>query len=489
MLEIGCGRLQGAPWRDGAVHAWRGVPYASPPVGARRFAAPVPHPGWAGVRDATAGGSSAPQPVPMRPGPLSTWLSARRSRSEDCLFLDVWAPVEPASPRPVVVWIHGGSFTTGAGSEIDASRLADEGDVVVVTVNYRLGGLGFVDVGDAVGGDERIVSNPGLRDQLAALEWVRDHIGAFGGDPARVTIAGESAGSASVTLLATSPRARGLFRGVIAQSGALTLAIDRDDAARNARVVLDELGVSRERIDELWRRPASAIVAATARAQRRRTGALVTRPWWDDDLLPASLADGYASFAPVPLLIGSNADEHRTFTRLRKDVMPLTREALGTVLVESLGVDHAGRVLAEYPEGADGLNDLGSDLVFGMPSVHLAERQAAHTSSYLYRLDFASRLRALGSFHAIELTQLFPSDPRVDRLLFGRPSAERDAFGADLRARWLQFVREGQPGDDWPVYDPGGDRLIRRWNLSSATESDPWSARRRAWAGRDVTIH
>jgi para-nitrobenzyl esterase len=441
------------------------------------------------VRDAVEGGASAPQPVPRRPGPLSIWLSARGGRSEDCLSLDVWAPAERAAPRAVVVWIHGGSFKTGAGSVIDASRLADEGDVVVVTVNYRLGGLGFVDIADAVGGDERIASNPGLRDQLAALEWVRDHIAAFGGDPGRVTIAGESAGSASVTLLATSPRARGLIHGVIAQSGALTLAADRDDAARNARVVLDELGVSRERIDELWRRPASAIVAATARAQARRTGALVTRPWWDDDLLPASLAAGYEAFAPVPLLIGSNAHEHRTFTRFGADVMPLTREALGTVLVESFGNDHAARVLAEYPADRDGLNDLGSDFVFGMPSIHLAERQAHAAPTYLYRLEFASRLRALGAFHAIELTQLFPSSPRLDRVLFGRPSAERDAFGAELRARWLRFVREGNPGAGWPPYDPAAGRATYRWDLSSTVEHDPRQSRRLAWNGGDATIH
>lgn len=486
--ETGSGRVRGAFWRAGAVIAWRGIPYAAPPVGQRRFGAPTPHPGWAGTREAFDGGPAAPQPPAMRPGPLKVWLSARRSRSEDCLTLSVWAPASKAAPRAVVVWIHGGSFTTGAGSIIDASRLAEEGDVVVVTVNYRLGGLGFIDFGDAVGGDERIVSNPGLRDQIAALGWVRENIGAFGGDPNRVTVAGESAGSANAALLATAPSARGLIAGVIAQSGAPTLALEREDAARNARAVLDELNVSRERIDDLWRRPASAIVAATLRAQARRSGALVTRPWWDDDLLPASITAGYEAFAPVPLLIGSNADEHRTFLRVRRDVMPLTRAALGTVLVDSFGADRAARILAEYPQDADGLNDLGSDLVFTMPSVNLAEIHAPRAPTWKYHLEFASRIPGLGAFHGIELTQLFPAGPRTERVLFGRPSTERAAFGAELRRRWLSFVREGHPGADWPAYDPAGDRATLMWDLQSRVAHDPQAARRLAWAGADATV-
>ncbi len=491
-LETGSGRVRGTLWRDGAVGAWRGIPYAEAPVGSRRFAAPVPHGGWAGVFDASAGGRAAPQPPGLRPGPLKVWLSARRSRSEDCLTLDVWAPQEASAPRPVVVWVHGGSFNTGAGSLIDVSRLADEGDVVVVTINYRLGGLGFIDFGDAVGGDERIVSNPGLRDQVVALEWVRDNIAAFGGDPGRVTIAGESAGSTNVALLATSPAARGLMHGVIAQSGALTLAIEREDAARNARVVLDELNVSRERLDELWHRPASAIVAATIRAQARRTGALVTRPWWDDDLLPASIADAYDAFAPVPLLTGSNADEHRTFARIKRDIIPLTRPKLCTVLVESLGAEHAARVLAQYPTDTDGLNDLGSDLVFRMPMVHLAERQASRAPVWTYHLELASRLPGLGAFHGIELTQLFPVGERKERLMFGGRTEAARAFGKDLRRRWLTFVRDGNPGPDWPAYDPTASaddsRATLMWGLDSRIAYDPLPERRLAWAGRDTTV-
>lgn len=489
VVEIATGLLCGRATTDGRVHTWQGIPYAAPPVGARRFGAPAPPEPWTGVRDATASGRMAVQAPAHRPGPLKIWLGARRGRGEDCLFVDVWAPAEPAAPRPVMVWIHGGSFSGGSG-QLDPSLLVEEGDLVVVTVNYRLGGLGFIDLHDAVGGDdERIVSNPGLRDQLAALAWVRENIGAFGGDPDRVTIAGESAGSSSVCALATAPAARGLFHGVIAQSGALTLMIDREDAARTGRLVLDELGVSRERIGRLWELPASAFLRATIACQSRRSGALVTRPWWDGDVLPSTLGAAYDAFAPVPLIIGSNADEHRTFTWTRRDIMPLTRHSLATALVNSLGGVDAERVLGTYPDDPDGLNDLGSDFVFGMPGIHLAERNATRAPTWNYRFQLPSWIPGLGAFHAIELMLLFPAGGRSERVVFGRRSPARDALAARLRGDWARFVHDGAPGDSWPAYDPDGDRATKIWNLSDGVQFDPGRERREAWAGRDVTIH
>jgi para-nitrobenzyl esterase len=488
--ETADGWVRGATVADGRVNVWRGLPYAAPPVGAMRFAAPAPVVPWAGVRDATVDGRSAVQAPSRRPGPLRVWLGARRGRSEDCLYLNVWAPAAASqTPRPVVVWVHGGSFKSGSGSFYDAARLVDDGDVVVVTVNYRLGVLGFVDFHDAIGGDERIVSNPGLRDQLAALHWVRDNVSAFGGDPERVTVAGESAGSASVCALATAAEARGLVHGVIAQSGALTLTVDRDDAARNAGLILQELDLSRERIDQLWRLPASALLGAAIRCQDRRRGALLTRPWWDGDLLADRLEAGYRQLAPVPTLIGSNAHEHRTFTKMRADIMPMTRDALATSLTSSLGWEHARRVLAEYADDADGLNDLGSDLVFRMPSIHVADVQARQADAWMYRVDFGSWIPGAGAFHAIELMLLFPQPPRTEFLMLGPGSPEREALAARFRANWLHFVRHGRPSSQWPAYDPDGERATYVWDLEDRVERDPGAARRVAWAGRDVKIH
>jgi para-nitrobenzyl esterase len=489
LAAIASGMLRGTRLPQTGTLRFAGIPYAAAPVGARRFAPPAPAAPWTGVRDATGPGRAAPQYPPRRPGPLGGWLCARRFRSEDCLFLNVDTPALDGAPRPVVVWIHGGSFTTGTGSYYDPSLLARDGDIVVVTLNYRLGGLGFVDLGGALGGEPRIASNLGLRDQIAALRWVREHIAAFGGDPERVTIAGESAGSACVAALMTAPAARGLFHGAIAQSGALTLVTDPADAEQGGREVLHELGVSREQADELWRRPGSAIVQATARAQARRTGSLVTRPWWDGDVLPSSLEAAYDAVAPVPLLIGWNLDEHRTFTKVRRAIVPMTRAALATSITESLGWEAARELLAHYPDDPDGLNDLGSDLVFGMPSLHLAERQAERAPVWTYRLDLRAGRFGMGAFHGLDLMLLFPQAPRAEFIAVGRPEPAREALAARFRAAWLSFVRTGQPGDDWPAHDPASSRTTRIFDRADRFVDDLVRDRRLAWAGRDVRIH
>ncbi len=489
LVETASGTLRGRRMPGAGTLRFAGIPYAAAPVGARRFAPPAAPLAWAGVRDATGPGRAAPQYPPRRPGPLGAWLCARRFRSEDCLFLNVDTPALDGPPRPVVVWIHGGSFTTGTGSYYDGSALARDGDLVVVTINYRLGGLGFIDLGGALGGEPRIASNLGIRDQIAALAWVRDNIAAFGGDPEQVTIAGESAGSACIAALLTAPAARGLFHRAIAQSGALTLVTDPGDAEQAGREVLHELGISREHADELWRRPGSAIVQATARAQARRTGSLITRPWWDGDVLPHSLEAAYDATAPVPLLIGWNLDEHRTFTKVRRAIVPMTRDALATSITESLGWDAARALLAHYPDDPDGLNDLGSDLVFAMPSVHLAERHAARAPVFTYRLDLRAGRFGMGAFHGLDLMLLFPQAPRAEFIALGRPDPRREALAERFRAAWTAFVRGGSPGDDWSAYDPGGERTTRIFDRDDRWVSDLEGLRRQAWAGRDVRIH
>lgn len=487
------GRVRGSQARSG-VGCWRGLPYAAPPVGVRRFAAPEPAAPWRDVRDGTIAGAHAPQRVARRPGWLADLVIARRARSEDCLYLDVWAPLDPAARpaplRPVVVWIHGGSFTTGTGVMVDGSQLVAEGDVVVVSINYRLGALGFVDFGGALG-SERIASNLGLRDQVAALQWVHRHIEAFGGDPERVTIAGESAGSACVAALMASPQARGLFHGAIAQSGALTLITEAADASQAGRDVADAFGG--EDLERLWTARASELVRAAARAERSRGGRLVSRPWWDGDVLPGSLAEAYANLAPVPLMIGTTLHEHRTFSRLRKAIVPLTRATLSEPLRATFGADGADGVLAHYPSDAEGLNALGTDLVWTMPSIHLAERQARHAPVWMYRLDLAAGRWGLGAFHGLDLMLLFPQSPRAQRLALGPPDPARDALAARLRAHWLAFVRDGEPAAGWPRYapDPPHGELARAtliWDQRDRIEHDPAAARRRAWGGRDVHV-
>jgi len=232
-VEIASGRIEGT--HEDGVLVFRGIPYARPPQGALRLRAPLPPAPWPGVRDAKAFGAAAPQ----TPGRLAALLgSPTETYLEDCLYLNVWTPGTGAARRPVLVWLHGGAFSTGSGSQpiYRGARLAQRGDAVVVTVNYRLGALGYLHL-PALGRDaEEASANFGLLDQLEALAWVRENIAAFGGDPANVTLFGESAGAMSVGTLLGTPRARGLFSRAILQSGAASNVYDREDALRVAGI-------------------------------------------------------------------------------------------------------------------------------------------------------------------------------------------------------------------------------------------------------------
>jgi len=241
-VETQSGWVRGT--RRGGVLAFRGIPYAAPPLGRLRLRPPEPPAPWAGVRDARASGAGAPQPVSTLGGMFSR-IAGPAATSEDCLTLDVATPAADGARRPVLVWIHGGAFVMGAGSALvyGGAGLARRGDVVVVTLNYRLGALGWLALGDVAPG-AGFAANLGLRDQLAALEWVQRNIAAFGGDPDNVTVFGESAGAMSVGALLGAPRARGLFARAIAQSGAADHCSSRDEAARVARAFLRALGLA-----------------------------------------------------------------------------------------------------------------------------------------------------------------------------------------------------------------------------------------------------
>lgn len=479
---------------DGVV-VHRGIPYAAPPTGVLRFAPPAAVPRWSGVRDATVTPVRAVQRVPpvLRAG---RWVREGVRHGEDCLTVDVAAPVgaaqDTAAGRPgraVLVWVHGGAFRSGSGAEYDGAPLARLGDVVVVTVNYRLGALGFLDLPDALGldaADPRFAGNAGVRDVIAALVWVRDSIALFGGDPARVTIAGESAGAGIVTSLMVSPPARGLFAGVIAQSGALNFTTEREDAADAAREFLVALGAAPDRLDRLLDATPGQVLSAMRRVTALRPDGLPFRPWFDGDLFPTSHAAALAEpTVPVPLLIGTNRDEHRLFTVLRQDVVPRTRERIALMLVAEAGAERTAQILDAYPDDARGLNDLGTHGVFTMPAVHLADRHSTVASVHRYRFDYGTTRLGLGAFHAIDLMFLFDGSAALDRVLLGRPSPERAALADRLRRYWVQFVRTGSPGADWPGYEVPG-RATKLLDVSDSVVLDPEGDRRRVWHDAEV---
>ncbi len=500
-VETRWGRLRGA--QQGDLRIFRGIPYARPPVGALRFRAPLPPEPWAGERDATRFAPSAPQnplllPLPgMGVGPVD----------EDCLYLNVWTPGADELRRPVLVWIHGGGFVIGSGSQpiYDGSALARRGDVVVVTINYRLGPLGFLYLSELCPELEGAVANAGLRDQVAALAWVVQNIEAFGGDPGRVTIFGESAGGMSVGTLFGMPSARGLFARAVAQSGAGHNVHTRETATRVARSFLDELGIApsgaARQLRELpWRRLLDT-QQQTLLKLGRGLGLLPFQPIVDGDSLPESPLSAVraGAVAHVPLLTGTTRDEWRLFTFLDADALHLDEAGVVAKLSERLpGID-APQLVDRYRRARQGRASLAppdlffaieTDRIFRIPAIRLAEAQCLHQQgTWLYRFDWESPVLggALGACHAIDLPFVFGAQGRAGFKTFAGDGPQADALAGRVMDAWLAFARLGDPGHpglpDWPPYELG-TRPTLLLGPECRLERDPDGDERRFWEGR-----
>ena len=345
VVETTSGKVRGAEERG--VSIFKGIPYAAPPVGERRFRPPQTVEPWSGVRDALSYGNMAVQSENVFALPADLLaifdLAGRQKLDEDCLYLNVWTSGLSGARRPVLFWCHGGAFITGSGSSpwSDGANLCRIDDVVVVSFNHRLGALGYLHLADIAGGDFSGAGTAGVMDIVAALEWVRDNIAAFGGDPGNVTIFGESGGGAKVSVLMALPSAKGLFHKAIIQSGPAVQMADRDDGTRTARQVLEHLGLDAKKAGELRRLPAKrlleaqvAVLAGVSRANfadRRRLG---FNPVIDGNVFPGG---PFAPKAPdisadVPLMIGSNKDEMTLFLGHLPWVTDATFESLPEAL-------------------------------------------------------------------------------------------------------------------------------------------------------------
>ncbi|WP_156687840.1 carboxylesterase/lipase family protein [Mycobacterium sp. Marseille-P9652] len=476
----------------GGVNRWRSIPYARPPVGRLRFRAPEPAAPWSGVRHCHGFANCAPQQRKY------TMLGVGRYQpmSEDCLTLNVVTPEAPADqPLPVMVFIHGGGYILGSSATplYDGAALAPRG-CVYVSVNYRLGSLGCLDLSSLSTPDTPIDSNLYLRDLVMALRWVRDNIAEFGGDPERVTIFGESAGAHITATLLAVPAAEGLFARAISESPASGMVRSRETAAAFAARFAELLGARPQNAAEtLMQVSAAQLVDAQHRlidqGMEDRLGAFPIGPVFGDDCVPVDPVEAMRAGRAhrVPLIVGTNAEEGRLFTRFLR-MLP-TNQAMIEELLADAEPAARERITAAYPNypAPSACIQLGGDFAFSSAAWQIAEAHGTHAPTYLYRYDYAPRtLRwsGLGATHATELLAVFD----VYRTRFGAlltAAADRRAalkVSNQVQRRWRSFSHSGVPGDDWPAYTVE-DRAVMVFDRKSRIEFDPHPHRRMAWDG------
>ncbi|WP_406192588.1 carboxylesterase family protein [Streptomyces sp. NBC_01017] len=481
------GALRGR--REEGLAVFRGIPYAQPPVGEARFAEPRPVRHWDGVREAFAFGPPPPQ-EPL--GPDTAPADRVPSGGDDWLTVNVWTPdPDRASGRPVLVWIYGGAYKFGSADDpaYDGSRLVRDGDLVVVTLNYRVGVEGFARI-------EGAPANRGLLDQVAALEWVRENITAFGGDPDRVTAFGESAGAGSIAALMVMPRAHGLFSRAIAQSVPGTF-FSEALAADIAGSIAGELGLrptvaDLSGVDPRKLPAAGAAVSARMREYVHRWGpvALTPTPFSpvvDGEVLPATPWEALASGTArdIELIVGHNRDEYRLFLVLG-GLLGRVDDNLASTALSLFGPtpDAARAYRSAFPEAsAEYLFELvQSDWLFRMPSLHLAQAHAAGGGrAHLYELTWTAPANGgvLGACHGLDVPLTFGMYGGLGAMLTGpAPTPETESLSARFRSAWTAFATTGDPG--WPAYDTE-QRLAQLLDAAPAVAPYPEETSRRLW--------
>ena len=494
VVDTPAGRLMGE--RKGDIAAFKGIPFGRPPVGPLRWRLPEPADPWTGTRDATRFGHTCPQ----APSQIESLMGAAvGEQSEDCLYLNIWTPACDDARRPVMVWIHGGAFVLGASSHgiYNGRRLAEH-DVVVVTINYRLGAFGFLALGLASGGDVPGTGAEGIADQILALDWVKRNIAIFGGDPDNVTIFGESAGGMSVAALLASPAARGLFHKAIAQSGAAHIGHDPERALRVAHALLEELGLGAGEAHKALDAPYSALISAQisllAKASggkdSRKLGALPFQPTIDGSIIPARpialLREGTAN--GIPLLTGTTREEWKLFTAADPRLRLMSARNFAE-RVERIAGEATPSVLEVYGDGSpfERFNMLMTDKAFFVPAVRLAEAQSRVAPVFTYRFDWRSHFLGgiMGSCHALEIGFMFGTHKmRLAGTFFGTGQAA-EALAHDMTEAWTSFARTGDPATAstgaWPRYEAASRPTMIFGDGAPHIVDAPEEKRLRAW--------
>jgi para-nitrobenzyl esterase len=466
IVETRYGKVQG--YEQGSVSVWKGIPFAQAPSGQRRFRAPLPPEPWAGVRDATTFSPMAPQVPEMGASMVGAMGSERavdlRPMSEDCLYLNIWSPGADQQKRPVMVYIHGGAFTLGSASDpwYDGTSFAARHNIVVVSLNYRLGILGFVYLKDLAGADAGYTGNCGLLDQIAALHWVRENVSAFGGDPEQVTVMGESAGAMSIAALLGMPAAQGTFQRAILQSGAAGNLTKRPQATEIAQALLAKLGLKPSQLSALTEVPLDTLLKVQPELGREFGDVRAFSPMIDGQTLPqhplAMIAKGSA--ANVAILAGTNRDEWRLFALMSGG------SKVDEELLKQIFGDEAKTALTMYTEArADQSPELSwvdfmSDLVFRMPAIRLVEGQVRQgVPVWMYRFDWESPAfgGVLGAAHAMDIPFVWNSLETPLSRMFTGDSPTRQPLADLMHAAWASFISGGNPSitglPAWPPYD------------------------------------
>ncbi|MEJ2248455.1 MAG: carboxylesterase/lipase family protein [Candidatus Lokiarchaeota archaeon] len=460
IVEVKNGKIKG--YTDNNLHIFKGIPYAEPPVGNLRFSPPQPKEPWNGILEATEFGSCAFQGF----SPLEKFTGKLQPESEDCLTLNIWTPAIDDKKRPVMFWIHGGSFIMGGSKSpiYDGSQLAQRGDVVVVSINYRLGAFGYLYI-------PGVTANVGQLDQILALKWIHNNIAKFGGDPDNITIFGESAGAYAVITLLAMPSAKGLFRRIIAQS---MPTIDPKVTEKPTKELMRRLGIKNKDINALHALrniPPEEIIKV--QNEITKTGGLIFRPIIDNDTFPvhplAVIQKGECK--DIDLMMGTNLNEAKLFTSLNPLTSNIKDEKPIILYLGMMGInsEKARKIIDSYKQveaetfsndPKELLDSIATDLMFRIATLQILEAQSTfqpNTYNYLFTWRTSALKGKLGSCHALELPFVFNTFNDPGMKIFLDNATDTDYLSENIMDCWISFAHTGDPNHkgipQWPTYD------------------------------------
>lgn len=494
VVKTKSGKIEGT-YQDG-LYVFKGIPYAAPPVGKLRWLPPQSVKPWNGVRPMKEFGAIAPQ-NPMVGAIIE---QIEQPQDEDCLFLNIWTPGLDDARRPVMLWIHGGAFIIGSGTELMymGGKLAAYGDVVLVTINYRLGALGFMNLDVATRGRIPAVGNEGLLDQVAAIEWVHENIAAFGGDADNITVFGESAGGMSIGSLMGMPAARGKFPKAILESGAANTVGGLDEAINISKQYLEVLGLSGNDVEKLRSLSFQQLLSAQQELGNRLREAehRITpfQPVVDGKVIPEMPIKAIRSGSAkgVAVMAGTNLEEWKLFAAMEPGLQNMDEAAMQKRLRGFMPAETAAGLVGAYRDArrkrgeatspVEILSAIQTDLMFRMPAVSLVEAQRDNNQpayNYVFTWKSPAMGGLMGACHALEIGFVFGNFD--DKFCGTGPDAE--ALSRKMQDAWLAFARTGDPGcksiGKWPLY--GKRRLTMILGKDCHMEEAPYEEERRAW--------